>query len=69
MEYLWEYLWIAILIVVLLVWGVFAIKDIYTCTHSILLRFRDIKLSTIIFLGVVAMLFAFSLVCFIALRG
>ena len=64
-----EYLWIVILIVVFLVWGVFAIKDIYKCTHSILLRFRNIKSSTIMFLVAVTILFAFSLVCFIALRG
>lgn len=64
-----EYLWIAILIVAFSVWGVFAIKDIYKCTHSIILEFRDINLSTVIFLGVIALLFAFSLVYFIALRG
>ena len=64
-----QYLWIVILIVAFSVWGVFAIKDIYKCTHSLILEFKDIDLSTKLFLGAVALLFAVSLVWFIALRG
>ena len=64
-----EYLWIAILTVVLLVWCAFAVYDIIRCTHSIFLSFRDISLSTLIFLAVVAMLFAFSLLYYLCRGG
>ena len=64
-----EYLWIAILIVAFSVWGIFAIKDLYKCTHSVILSFKNINLSTILFLAAVTMLFAYSLAYFILLRG
>ena len=64
-----EYLWVVILTVALLFWAALSVYDIIRCTNSLFLRFRDISISTRIFLGVITLLFAFSLVYFIVLRG
>lgn len=64
-----ECLWFIILIVAFLVWCAFSIYDIIQCTNSLFFTFKDINLSTKLFLGAVALLFAVSLVWFIASRG